>query len=49
LKMYSDIYERNSAITRGIRFHRKTKGFFIKANPFLVKSKSCIKKILRRR
>ena len=48
LKTYNEFYNNPIIATRFIRFHRKTKGCFLFANPVLIKIAEKLKRILRR-
>lgn len=48
LKKYQRLYNNSIISTRFIRFHRRTHGFLLFANPVLIKTAEMLKKILRR-
>lgn len=45
LKKYKYFYNNDKVITRGIKFHRITKGYFIWCNSYLIKIKTFLKKL----
>lgn len=48
LKKYPEFYNNKEILTNAIKFHRYTHGYFIKFNSLLVRTKSLIKKFLKK-
>ena len=48
LKKYPEFYNDSRVVTRAIKFHRATNGFFIFMNSFLVKFKNFLRKIIHK-